>query len=54
MQLRPVLLLNLRNLLVVVLLIWLLAARAPARLAGSFAWPAQAARRLRIRRDEAR
>jgi hypothetical protein len=54
MQPRPVLLLNLRNLLVVVLLIWLLAARAPARLAGSIAWPAQAARRLRIRRDEAR
>jgi uncharacterized membrane protein len=44
MQLAPVLLLNLRNLLAVALLLWLLIDRAPSAWRASPAWPIQSAR----------
>jgi len=46
MQLLPVLLLNLRNLLTVALLVWLLIERAPVRLRTALAWPLHSARQL--------
>jgi uncharacterized membrane protein len=52
MQMLPVLLLNLRNLLVVALLIWLILDRAPAPLRASLAWPLHAARRRMVQRHE--
>ncbi len=44
MELLPVLLLNLRNLLVVALLLWLLVERAPSFWRRALVWPALAAR----------
>lgn len=44
MELLPVLLLNLRNLLAVVLLVWLLVDRAPSSWRSALGWPAVAAR----------
>jgi uncharacterized membrane protein len=52
MQILPVLLLNLRNLLVVALLIWLILDRAPAQLHTSLAWPLQAARRRMVQQQQ--
>ncbi|HJZ48099.1 MAG TPA: glycosyltransferase 87 family protein [Roseiflexaceae bacterium] len=46
MQVLPVLLLNLRNLLAVVLLLWLLIDRAPVSLRSALAWPVRDARQL--------
>jgi hypothetical protein len=46
MQMLPVLLLNLRNLLVVALLLWLLIDRAPSSWRVALAWPIQSARQL--------
>jgi hypothetical protein len=45
MELLPVLLLNIRNLLVVALLIWLLVERAPSSWRAGLAWPMLASRR---------
>jgi hypothetical protein len=46
MQLLPVLLLNLRNALVVALLVWLVLDRAPALPRAMSRWPLQVARRV--------